>query len=495
MILPYLIGRISAEALTMVTTQTNLAFKTGHGINAPEAMVLYAQNIIPEPELRKLLTDYYKTVFADPQYSWVSPDIIEFYRGTEYVPVRLNSVDNTLYLGKLAEFKTQNLKYITRYKTEVINLTLYDYINLYTKCYGERPAFLHELPPKDLFNMVVLEGLELGASDIRITQRDRFIEVSYSVNKRKVFSKRTLPADIMEEIVKLITTQARAATSVAARKPAYMDINLNERHRGRVVNNYTYFGSAIVIRVLSNEVYSRTFKSLNITDEVVAFIRKFCINLRPGLKLFCGETASGKNTTIMTTLSELHKSQNMEIISVEQPVEIVTDFIKQINTQTDEEYNESAGSLLRQNPDVVYIAEMTDRTALTAVKVANTGKPVFSTVHCNSVADVLSRMIDLTGLSLTRVVMILDTVVYQKLLPVKCPKCGDEGCPECHKAGMIPCFNYLHFDENLKKSLLGKTLEEVYMIIDESTTGKEMLDSLLAQGKISEKTHLWRCLC
>lgn len=492
MIMPYLIGKLSAEALSMVATQTNLAFKTGHGINAPEALILHSQNIMPETALRDLLTSYYKTDFMNPQYSWVAPDIVDYYRNTEFVPVRLNNTENILYLGKLPEFSAQNAKYITRYKTEIVNLTVYDYVNLFTKCFGKRPDFLHDLPPKDLFNMVVLEGLELGASDIRITQRDRFIEVSYSVNKRKVFSKRTLPADIMEEVVKLITTQAKAATSVAARKPAYMDINLDERHRGRVVNNYTYFGSAIVIRILSNEIYSRTFKALNIPDSVVEFIQQSCINLRPGLKLFCGETASGKNTSIMTTLLELHKAQPMEIISVEQPVEIVTDFIKQINTQTDEEYNESAGSLLRQNPDVVYIAEMTDRTALTAIKVANTGKPVFSTLHCNSVADVISRIIDLTGLSLARVVMILDTVIYQKLLPVKCPKCGDEGCPDCYKAGMVPVFNYLHFDDDLKKSLLGKTLEEVYIKIDEATIGKEMLSGMMAQGIISEKTYCWR---
>jgi len=492
MIMPYLIGKISAEALNMVTTQTNLAFRTGHGISAPEALVLYSQNILPEPALRKLLTDYYKTSFVEPRYSWVAPDIIDFYRGTEFVPVRLNNVNNTLYVGKLAEFNAQDIRNITRYKTELVNLTLYDYINLYTKCYGKRPPFLNDLPPKDLFNMVVLEGLELGASDIRITQRDRFIEVSYSVNKRKVFSKRTLPADVMEDIVKLITTQAKSATSVSARKPVYMDIDLDRRHRGRAVINYTYFGSAIVIRVLSNEVYSRTFKSLNVPEQAVDFIRKSCINLRPGLKLFCGETASGKNTTIMTTLSELHQSSPMEIISVEQPVEIVTDFLKQINTQTDEEYSESAGSLLRQNPDVIYIAEMTDRTALTAIKAANTGKPVFSTLHCNSVADVVSRIMDLTGLSLTRVIMTLDTVIYQKLLPAKCQACDDEGCPDCHKAGMIPVFNYLHFDEDFKKTLLGKSLEEVYLLIDDATIGKEMLKSLLSQGFISEKTCSWR---
>jgi|GEM_PF-2667740 len=492
MITPHLIGKLSAEVLSMVSTQTSLTFKTGHGINAPEALILHTQNIMPETALRELLANYYKVDFMNPQYSWVAPDIVDFYCDTEFIPVRLNNTENILYLGKIPEYQAQNVKYISRYKTEIVNLTLYDYVNLYTKCYGKRPDFLHKLPAKDLFNMVVLEGLELGASDIRITQRDRFTEVSYSVNKRKVISKRTLPADIMEDIVKLITTQARAATSVAARKPAYMDINLSERHRGRVVNNYTYFGSAIVIRILSNEIYSRTFKSLNVPDNVVDFIQASCINLRPGLKLFCGETASGKNTTIMTTLYELHKAQPMEIISVEQPVEIVTDFIKQINTQTDEEYNESAGSLLRQNPDVVYIAEMTDRTALTAIKVANTGKPVFSTLHCNSVADVISRIIDLTGLSLARVVMILDTVIYQKLLPVKCPKCNDDGCPDCYKAGMIPVFNYLHFDDSLKKSLLGKTLEEVYVKIDEATAGKEMLQDLMEQGVISEKTYCWR---
>lgn len=58
MIMPYLIGKLSAETLAMVSTQTNLAFKAGHGISAPEAFILHTQNIMPETALRDLLTSY-----------------------------------------------------------------------------------------------------------------------------------------------------------------------------------------------------------------------------------------------------------------------------------------------------------------------------------------------------------------------------------------------------------------------------------------------------
>lgn len=196
----------------------------------------------------------------------------------------------------------------------------------------------------------------------------------------------------MVPLIKMLTSQTNSFPSMNSRKPIYFTINLDKNHRGRTVINYTYWGQTITIRILSNSLHDNTFESLNVPKDVQIFFLKNFANIIPGLKLIAGPTYSGKNTTIITLLDELHKQNDFKIVSVENPVEILTSYIEQIDAYTPDEFREAAVSTLRQNPDLVYISEMTSYTALETMKIANTGKAVISTIHANSIAEVPLRI-------------------------------------------------------------------------------------------------------
>ena len=172
-----------------------------------------------------------------------------------------------------------------------------------------------------------------------------------------------------------------------------------------------------------------------------------------GLRLFIGETFSGKNTTILSALRELVATNKYKIVSIESPVETLVEGVEQINVETEEEYAQNAASLLRQNPDVVYITEITNYTAQDTIQTANTGKVVFSTVHANSISDVLSRLMDITGMSSDRLLLSMHSCIYQELV-------RDEETDT-----IKPVTRCLYFSDELKMQLYGKSLGECKVIL------------------------------
>ena len=162
---------------------------------------------------------------------------------------------------------------------------------------------------------------------------------------------------------------------------------------------------------------------------------------------------SGKNTTILCALNELVQRNQFKIVSIEQPVEILVDGIEQINAETDEEFEENADSLLRQNPDIVYFTEITARTANSIMQQSNTAKAVFSTIHANSIAEVLFRLQDITGMPIDRLILTLHSCCYQELV-------RDE------KADSVKPYNKcVYFDEDLKSRLYGKSTAEIIGVL------------------------------
>ena len=129
--------------------------------------------------------------------------------------------------------------------------------------------------------------------------------------------------------------------------------------------------------------------------------------------------------------------------------------MEQIEVIDDEDYMEVINSLQRQNPDIVYIAEISDVTAIGTLKVANVDKVVFSTIHANSISDVISRIEDMTHLSYDRIILTMHSCVYQKLLR------DDES------DSLYPINRCVYFSEELKENLLGKTLGEIRHILKE----------------------------
>lgn len=488
MLTPYLQGRLHTKDIDTVTSQTNDMFIPNHGILNPDALILYQQKIIPKDLLDNLLDERYKYKFEEVHPSWVPNEIVEFYKDTNFIPIRIVYATNTIQLGTLFEYQKETPPIYGTLKRDIIPIRIYEYVDLYTRIYGKEPPFILPLSELDLFDMIVREAVALKAADITISQRSNRVEVYYNVNKRKVYSKRTLPKSIMSNLVTLLTSRAGRSASVGEREPLYFTLDLDDMHRGRTVVNYKYGGYVISIRVLSNELHSNTFKSLNIPQEVQDFLYKYYVGGNTGLKLICGPTYSGKNTTIITILDEIHINNDQKIVSVENPVEILTDYIEQIDADTEQEFYDSVNSLLRQNPDLVYIAEMTDKTAVETMKVANTGKSVLSSIHCNSVAEVVSRLVDLTELPISTIIQILDSVIYQELLPKKCPHCGDKGCDNCYRAGVIPIFSYVHLTPSIKRELVDKELSEIYKTLEQHTKGLDLIDKLRDDGVISQVT-------
>ena len=451
-----LTGVLSATNLALVKESTKLRFRDPTKFKTPEALLVWEQNMLPEDQLLSICSDEYGTTLVAPQPHYIPRELAAQYQGYNCVPIRYDTRDEKVYVGVLPEFDG----YIpdARNTTTVhVPVPIYYFVQLYTRYYGN-PDFLFELPITDKLQVIVEEAITLNAADITITNVAEGAVVYYNVRKNKVPSKRMVRREDVEEIAKLLAIQASQPIDEIDNRPRYLSVQLDMHHRGRVVLNRTYYGRAITIRVLSDEVLTQTLEELNIKESTCDFIRRYMLSREKGLRLFIGETMSGKNTTILASLRELTALNRYKIVSVESPVETLVEGIEQINTENDEEFGANAASLLRQNPDVVYITEITNYTAESTIQTANTGKVVFSTIHANSISDVMSRLMDITHMSCDRLLLSMHSCVYQELVR------DDE------TDTVRPMNRCLYFSDELKMKLYGKSVGEVKTILQEVET-------------------------
>lgn len=210
------------------------------------------------------------------------------------------------------------------------------------------------------------------------------------------------------------------------------------------------FGEKIVIRILKKEVEIKSFQSLGFNEKTIQFIKNKIQN--NGLILVCGPTGSGKTTSLYTILKRLIKT-GCNIMSAEDPVELPIEGVHQlsINEKIGLGFSQALRCFLRQDPDVIMVGEMRDNdTANIAIKAAQTGHLVLSTLHCNSAKDSFTRLKDLSvsDLQLKSVSLVISQRLLKKLcvhckIPLKTidasPKYIDKhlymknknGCPQC----------------------------------------------------------------
>ena len=183
------------------------------------------------------------------------------------------------------------------------------------------------------------------------------------------------------------------------RKPQDGRITINVDHREydiRVSNLPTVFGEKIVMRLASKEGFRKDKKDLGLTPEDLVKFDNILKNPH-GIILVTGPTGSGKSTTLYTALNEL-SSDEVNIVTVEDPVEANVDGVNQVqvNPKANLTFASALRSILRQDPDIIMIGEIRDgETAEIAVKASITGHLVVSTLHTNSTAASISRLIDM----------------------------------------------------------------------------------------------------
>ncbi len=179
----------------------------------------------------------------------------------------------------------------------------------------------------------------------------------------------------------------------------------------------TYLNQTGVLRILNNHPVL-SIDDLSYKRSQNLLFKKWC-NLRGGLILFSGPTGCGKSTTLHVLLEEIAKKNQLKIITLEDPIEIMSqNYLQlQINEKMNFTYEEGIKQLLRHDPDIIMIGEIRDsKCAEMVYRAALSGHLVFSTIHAKTASETIKRLEDL-GLSKSNLKETLTAVVNQRLYP------------------------------------------------------------------------------
>ncbi len=194
----------------------------------------------------------------------------------------------------------------------------------------------------------------------------------------------------------------------------------------RISSMPTAFGEKLVMRIFDPTVLLRTYRELGISEPDEKFWQAMIDNPH-GIILVTGPTGSGKTTTLYTTLKQLAKP-DVNVCTVEDPIEMVDPALNQMQVQTNIDLTFANGvrTLLRQDPDIIMIGEIRDaETAEMAVQASLTGHLVLSTLHTNDAPTSISRLLDL-GVPPFLLQSTLLAVIAQRLVRTLCPNCKQE---------------------------------------------------------------------
>lgn len=242
------------------------------------------------------------------------------------------------------------------------------------------------------------------------------------------------------------------AATVAARLKVLADLNVSERRlpqdgrfesslAGRKVDFRvstlpTKWGESIVCRILDPKALRLGWQALGFAEKLTEQI-KSVLGRPHGLFLVTGPTGSGKTTTLYTALHELN-TLGRKIITVEDPVEYTIPGVQQVQVQSEIglDFGRVLRSILRHDPNVILIGEIRDQdTAEIAIRAAQVGRLVLSTLHTSTPAGARARLVDL-GVPGFLVDDVLIAVLGQELAPADCEACGGKGCGTCGGTGV-----------------------------------------------------------
>ena len=278
----------------------------------------------------------------------------------------------------------------------------------------------------------IYDAWKAGASDIHFECERSGVRVKLRLDGVLVAGAALQDRMQAEEVISRIKVLAQL--DIAERRipqDGRFRIALGERELDfRVSIMPSIFGEDAVVRLLDKaqlrgDAHAISLASLGFDADAIERIRRLA--KRPhGMLLVTGPTGSGKTTTLYAALTEIQTGQE-KIITIEDPVEYELSGVLQIpvNEKKGLTFSQGLRSILRHDPDKILVGEIRDaETAQIAVQAALTGHLVFTTVHANSVFDVISRFvhmeIDLHGL-----MSALNGVVAQRLIRCNCPACTE----------------------------------------------------------------------
>lgn len=281
-----------------------------------------------------------------------------------------------------------------------------------------------ERPIVRLVSNIIRDAIERKASDIHIRPREKSVELIYRLDGTLTtirFISKSLLAAVVSRI-KIIGGMNIAERRVPQDGRSCVHAN-DATVDLRISIMPTVKGESVVIRLLNAQVGLKSISELGFSNKDEDTFRDL-LHKSHGIFLVTGPTGSGKSTTLYAALGEV-KNQNVNIITVEDPVEYHMDGIEQIqiNHTTGYTFARALRNILRHDPDVILVGEIRDHeTGKIAVESALTGHLVLSTLHTNDAAGAVTRLLEME-VEPYLINSCLLGVLAQRLVKRNCPDC------------------------------------------------------------------------
>jgi len=322
-------------------------------------------------------------------------------------------------------------------------------------------------PVVRLVDMIISEGILSRASDIHVEPEEGGVAVRYRID------------GVLRQVMKI---PRQAGLPLISRIKIMSSLDIADRlrpqdGRARVAVNGqpidlrvstlpAQLGEKVVIRILDSRATVKSLDTLGLNPGEAEAIKRLLEN-HEGILLVTGPTGSGKTTTLYSCINQI-KSEGVNIVTVEDPVEYRMQGIVQVQVQEKAGLTFAAAlrSILRQDPNVVLVGEIRDKeTAQIAVQASLTGHLVLSTLHTNDAANAVTRLVDI-GVEAYKIAASLRGVVAQRLMRKLCTTCKEvwmeapperlrrwipkgtplyraAGCPDCAMTGYRGRFSIL----------------------------------------------------
>jgi general secretion pathway protein E len=416
--------------------------------------VLTKLGLVSETDLAAALSKYLSLPLATASVipaEPILPDLIDgdFVRRNRVIPLAIN--ENRLTIGVVDPFHDEPIRalaYLTGMSVIAHIFVAGDYEKAFAAVYGKPDSasaqsqgsaeaseidvqrlrdLASEAPTIRLVNQIIDNAVELKASDIHIEPNVDTVLVRYRIDGR-LRTAQTLASSLRAAVTSRIKIMAKL--DIAERRLP-QDGRIKLAIRGvdidfRVSTVPTVFGESVVLRILDRTRVELDFTKLGFDAPHITALQQLMSHPN-GIVLVTGPTGSGKTTTLYTALKGLNSPEN-KIFTVEDPIEYQLAGINQIQVQPaiGLDFPHALRSILRQDPDIIMIGEIRDlETARIAIQASLTGHLVLSTLHTNSAAATITRLIDM-GVENYLLASTVQGIVAQRLVRRLCQRCACE---------------------------------------------------------------------
>ena len=288
-------------------------------------------------------------------------------------------------------------------------------------------ATLRDAPIARIVSMILETAVKIGASDIHIEPGEDGSRLRYRVDGI-LEEKRKLPKEMHDSVIariKILASMKIDEKRVPQDGRFKVQVGKSETDL-RISTLPTIYGEKVVIRLLKEEGTVFSFRDLGMRGSTLKRFEE--ASLKPnGMLLVTGPTGSGKTVTLASALSKLN-TVRVNIVTLEDPVEIRVPGVNQVqvNPQAGLDFADGLRSFLRQDPNIIMVGEIRDGdTAELAVHAALTGHLVLSTLHTNSAAGALPRLLDM-GVENFLLASTVNAILAQRLVRKICVDCKEE---------------------------------------------------------------------